>query len=130
MSIFSSKIEQLYDMKHDLGAKIRKIRTIKGYTQDYMARSLDVSQRAYSKLENNEIKLDWERLSNISKILEIDPVELISFDDSLIFHNCSQSGKLHTFNNFPEDLKKQYENQITHLKEEVLFLRKQLAHKN
>ncbi|VAW11731.1 hypothetical protein MNBD_BACTEROID03-211 [hydrothermal vent metagenome] len=116
-------------MKHDLGAKIRKIRALKGYTQDYMAAKLDVSQRAYSKLENNEIKLDWNRLTDISKILEIDPVELISFDDSLIFHNCSQSGKLHTFNNFPEDLKKQYENQIAHLKEEIKFLREKFADK-
>ncbi len=89
-------------MENDLGTKIRKIRTLKGYTQEYMAAKLHVSQRAYSKLENNDIKLDWERLAGISKILEIDPMELISFDDSLIFNNCSQSGKQHTFNNYPE----------------------------
>lgn len=50
-----------------------------------MATKLNVSQRAYSKLENNEIKLDWERLTDISKVLEIDPIELISFDDSLVW---------------------------------------------
>ncbi len=118
-------------MKQDLGAKIRKIRTLKGYTQDYMATQLQVSQRAYSKLENNEIKLDWERISNISKILEIDPMELISFDDSLIFHNCQQSGKFNDINNnFPDELKQQYEDQIAHLKEEVSFLREQLKASN
>ncbi len=117
-------------MKHDIGAKIRKIRTLKGYNQDYMAAKLEVSQRAYSKLENNEIKLDWDRLTNISKILEIDPVELISFDDSLVFHNCQQSGKQHTFNNFPDELRAQYENQIAHLKEEIKFLREQLGKKS
>lgn len=117
-------------MKYDLGEKIRKIRTLKGYTQDYMATKLDVSQRAYSKLENNEIKLDWNRLTTISEILEIDPTELISFDDSLVFHNCNQSGKFNDINNhFPEELKKQYENQIAHLQEEVKFLRAQLSNK-
>lgn len=113
-------------MNTDIGGKIRKIRTLKGFTQDYMAVQLEISQRAYSKLENNEIKLDWSRIFDIAKILEIDPVELVSFDDSLIFHNCSQSGKQHTFNNFPVELKEQYENQIAHLQEEVLFLRRQL----
>lgn len=117
-------------MKHDLGAKIRKIRTLKGYTQDYMATAIDISQRAYSKLENNEIKLDWERLADISKILEIDPLELISFDDSLIFHYGAQSGKLNDINKqFPEELKEQYERQIGHLEKEVRFLRSQLERK-
>ncbi len=118
-------------MKHDLGAKIHKIRALKGYTQDYMAAKLEVSQRAYSKLENNETKLNWDRLTEISKILEIEPVELVSFDDSLVFHNCQQSGKFNDINNhFPKELKQQYENQITHLKEEVQFLRGQLGKKS
>ena len=92
-----------------------------------MANKLSLSQRAYSKLENQETKLDWERITSISKILEIDPVDLISFDDSLVFHNCSQSGKQHTFNNhFPKELKEQYEKRITHLEKEVEFLRSQL----
>lgn len=113
-------------MKNDLGTKIRKIRELKGLSQDYMATQLEFSQRAYSKLENNEIKLDWDRLTNIAKILGIDSVEMVSFDDSLIFNNCSQSGKQHTFNNFPEMLQEQYEKQIAHLNEEIVFLRKQL----
>ncbi len=64
-------------------------------------------------------------MTAISKILQIDPVDLISFDENLIFNNCSQSGKSHTIhNNFPIELKEQYEIQITHLKEEIAFLRK------
>ncbi len=112
-----------------LAKKSGKIREPKGFPQDYMATQLELSQRAYSKLENNEIKLDWNRLTLIAKILDVDPVEMISFDDSLIFSNFPQSGKQHTFNNFPDALKEQYENQIAHLKEEVRFLRAQLEHR-
>lgn len=115
-------------MKTDIGNKIRKIRELKGLSQDYIASQLQMSQRAYSKLENNDIKLDWQRIEAISKILEIEPIDLISFDDNLIFNNCSQSGKFQVFNNnFPDDLKKSYEDRIVELKEEILFLRKQLS---
>jgi|SRR5690625_175725 len=94
-------------MKNLLGEKIRKIRELKGYSQQYVASQLNISQRAYSKLEREEIKLDWDRIYQISKILEIEPVDLISFDDSFIFNNCQQSGKMNTINNFPAELKEQ-----------------------
>ncbi|HLW09451.1 MAG TPA: helix-turn-helix transcriptional regulator [Fermentimonas sp.] len=107
-----------------VGNKIRKIRELKGFTQDYMALKLEMSQRAYSKLERDEIKLDWRRIEKISEILEIKPIDLVSFDDNWIFHNSPQSGKIKTINNhFPEELKKSYEDRIKHLEEEILFLR-------
>lgn len=110
-----------------VGNKIRKIRELKGFTQDYMASQLEISQRAYSKLEKEEIKLDWQRIEKISHILEIDPVDLVSFDDNLVFHNSTQSGKINTIHNhFPEELKKSYEERIRHLEEEVRFLRQLL----
>lgn len=111
-------------MKANIGDKIRKVRELKGFTQDFMAGKLEMSQRAYSKIENNDIKLDWGRIEDISKILEIEPFDLVSFDDNLVFNNCSQSGKANVIhNNFPEELKKSYEDRVNHLEKEVLFLR-------
>ncbi len=64
-------------------------------------------------------------------MLELDPIDLISFDDSLVFHNCSQSGKANTINNnFPDELKSQYENQIEQLISEIKFLRDQITSMN
>lgn len=115
-------------MKANIGDKIRKVRELKGFTQDFMAGKLEMSQRAYSKIENNDIKLDWGRIEDISKIFEIEPFDLVSFDDSLVFNNCVQSGKFQVFNNnFPDELKKSYEDRINHLEKEVLFLRGLLA---
>jgi transcriptional regulator with XRE-family HTH domain len=111
-------------MQNNIGQKIRKIRELKGFTQEYMAIQLDITQRAYSKLENNEIRIDWQRIETIATVLGIEPVDLITFDDNLIFNNCTQSGKLHTFNyNFPDELKKNYEQRIDHLEKEIEFLR-------
>ena len=44
---------------------------IKGYSQEYMAFRLDISQNAYSKLERGETKLTVRRFYEIAEILEI-----------------------------------------------------------
>lgn len=115
-------------MNSQLGEKIRKVRKLKGFTQEYMAAQLEISQRAYSKMEREEIKLDWPRIQNIADILGLDPADLISFDDSLIFHNCNQSGKSNIIhNNFSAELEEQYEKRIAQLTDEISFLRTQLS---
>jgi transcriptional regulator with XRE-family HTH domain len=58
--------------------KIRIARVSKGYTQHYMAMQLDISQRAYSKIECGHTILSVERLLNIATILEIDAGNLLN----------------------------------------------------
>jgi|SRR5690554_1924075 len=111
----------------EIGEKLRQIRKLKGYSQEYMAHRMKISQRAYSKIENNETRIDWEKLSEISNILKIKPSDITNFDDNLVFHNCTQSGKFEQFiNQLPEKMITQYEERIKHLEEEIAFLRKQL----
>lgn len=96
-----------------------------------MANVLEISQRAYSKIERNETKLDWNRISKISKTLEIEPVDLINFNDSMVFNNSPQSGKSHTFNNYISDkLINLYDKRISNLEEEIKFLREMVVNKN
>lgn len=117
-------------MKKETGHKIRQIRELKGFSQEYIADKLGISQRAYSKIENNQTKIDWERITKIAEIFGVDPIDMVSFDDNLIFNNCNQSGKFETFiNNMPERLIEQYEKRINDLNEEIQFLRRQLEKK-
>jgi transcriptional regulator with XRE-family HTH domain len=119
-------------MSKNIGEKIRQIRDLKGLSQEYISGKLGISQRAYSKIERNEIKIDWEKITEISKIFEIDPMELISFDDNLIFNNCTQSGKFvnsQAHFNIPEKLIEQYESRINSLEKELDFLREMLKNK-
>lgn len=60
-----------------LGEKIRKERLIKGYSQEYMAFRLDISQNAYSKLEREETELSVKRAYQIVEILDIQIYKLI-----------------------------------------------------
>jgi transcriptional regulator with XRE-family HTH domain len=54
--------------------RLKKIRIDKNVSQDFLAKKLGFTQKAYSKIENNETKLNVEVLQRISEILEI-PVE-------------------------------------------------------
>lgn len=113
-------------MDKKIGEKIRQIRELKGLSQEYVASELGVSQKAYSKMETSQTKIDWEKITSVAKIFSIDPLDIVSFDDNLVFNNCSQSGKSHTFNNMPKEIIDMYEKRIEELKEEVIFLRSQL----
>jgi transcriptional regulator with XRE-family HTH domain len=51
---------------------IRIQRGIKGYSQDYLAARLNISQNAYSKMELGYTQLSLLRLFQIAAILEIE----------------------------------------------------------
>ena len=70
-----------------IGNKIKNIRELKNFTQGYMAERLDISQAAYSKLENGDRKLSAEKLSEIAKILEVSPDDITEFDSQKYFNS-------------------------------------------
>jgi len=74
-----------------IGANIRKLRTLKGYTQEYMASKLGMSQNNYHKIEANEIDLTVTRVDEVCKILEVDTTTLFNFDEKYIFNNTFQN---------------------------------------
>ena len=104
--------------------KLKQIRELKNLTQEHIATQLGLSTRAYSKIESGETQLTISRLNEISKILEIDPMEVLGFDHQQIFNNCSQEGNIGINHiNIPEKLIEQYEKRIQQLESEVVFLR-------
>lgn len=56
---------------------IKNLRIEKGYSQEYMAHKIGVSQRAYSKLENGHTRMTVSRLNTIAVILEVQITELL-----------------------------------------------------
>ena len=118
-----------------IGEKIRKIRTIKGFSQEYVSDLLNISQAAYSDIENNKTKLNIERIQELSGIFSVDVNDLLSFDENNIFNNTFNENSKGYFNVkkvFNETFDKEreaYLDQIASLKEEVAFLRKLLGEK-
>lgn len=106
---------------------MRKIRELKGYSQDYVAKSLEISQRNYSRIEKNEVDVTLSKLEKISKLLEVTPQQIMGFDDKFIFQNCTNAfGINENYYACSEQEKQQYKIQIDHLKGEVIFLRNQI----
>ena len=64
------------------GTKIRKQRQTKGYSQDYMASQLGISQNAYSKIESDQTNVKANTLERIAEILEVDKMKLMAGDDA------------------------------------------------
>jgi transcriptional regulator with XRE-family HTH domain len=69
-------VDVAYKVKNIAG-NIRRIREGKGYTQEYLAMKLGISQNAYSKIELGYTKITLERLFQIAKIIEVEVVTLM-----------------------------------------------------
>jgi transcriptional regulator with XRE-family HTH domain len=57
--------------------RIRKRRGELNYSQEYMAMKLHISQKGYSKIELNTVKLTADRLCEICEILGMDIAEVL-----------------------------------------------------
>lgn len=78
----------------EIGQKIKKIRELRNYSQEYMAMHLGISQEAYCRIETGQTKIELNRLKKIAETLEVEPYFLMNFDDSYVFNSCTQSGKI------------------------------------
>lgn len=63
--------------KKNTGNCIRSAREAKGYTQDYLAYKLNMSQNAYSKIELGKSQLTVDRLIHLSEIMGFNVLEMI-----------------------------------------------------
>ena len=89
-----------------------------------VASQLQLTTRAYSKIESGETQLTINRLNEISSILGIEPIELLGFDDKQVFNNCKQEGNIGINHiNIPDKLIQQYEKTIQVLEDEVMLLK-------
>ena len=104
-----------------VGEKIRKIREIKGYYQEYMASKLNMSQNNYSRIEMGQNKINLDRLHEIAEVLGVDDLDILKFDDKYFFNSVShnQTGgetKSGIFNG--DDLVKSLQAEIQYLRSE------------
>ena len=109
----------------NLAKNLRKIRELKGLSQQSVASELGMSQRQYSWLESGEVDIKLTAIERMCTILDIPITELLTFDETILFQSGSHPTPEQQI--FYVELKALYENQIALLKDEVAFLRKQLA---
>ncbi|MBE8726911.1 helix-turn-helix transcriptional regulator [Flavobacterium hungaricum] len=70
--------------------KIKSIRELKNYTQEYMAERLGVTQAGYSKIEKGKTSLSYDKLVEIGRILDVSVEDIISFDYHRYFNGFNK----------------------------------------
>jgi transcriptional regulator with XRE-family HTH domain len=81
--IFVPNIQLMIDS--DTRTNIRKIREIKGYSQEYMANELEMSTKSYSRIECGETSLSVTRLKQIAEIFGVSIAAILEFDFKKLF---------------------------------------------
>lgn len=112
----------IYKMIENTAARIRALREAKHYTQEYMARHLSLSIRAYSKIETGETQLTINRLNEISAILDISPLDILQ-DGITKLYSGGFSKKSSEENPDAISMKHHYEETIAILKDQVATLK-------
>ena len=74
---FMSKTDKLLKL---ICSRIKNLREIKGFSQEYMAQKLSVSVSSYSRIERCEVNLTVEKLLQISALLQTDYKLIIEGD--------------------------------------------------
>jgi transcriptional regulator with XRE-family HTH domain len=114
---------------HNIGDKVKKLRELKGYKQEYMAEKLSISQQSYSNLESGKMDVPFSKIEQIADLFGMRVEDMVSFDEKVVFNLNAQhtsafnSGSVQN-NNFPEKLQQLYEDKIRLLEEKIAWLEK------
>lgn len=108
---------QIKFMATSIKNKIKSIRELKNYTQEYMADQLGVTQAGYSKIEKGKTVLSYIKLVEIARILDVSVEDIISFDSQRYFNNFNNvkgnnNGSILINQDNNETLKTLYEDKI------------------
>lgn len=111
----------------ELGENVRKIRELKGFSQQNLADEIKVDQKTISRIEKGDLSPKFETLVSISKVLSINISQLLAFNESLIFNNYNQyqqGGNYNAYLNTEIDKVEELYKQLLKEKDEVIALLK------
>jgi len=82
-----------------IGQKVERIRTFRGFKQEYLASKLGVSQQTVSKIEQQE-EIEDELLKQIAEALGVTPEVIKNFDEDKITYIIN-----HQYNIYNNEIK-------------------------
>jgi transcriptional regulator with XRE-family HTH domain len=117
-------------MKQSLSETIRLIRESKGFSQDYVAQKMKITQQAYSQMEKKPENMTLGRLKKLAGVFDVSILTLIGEDNPYYQSNFNQQGgqaaTQMVFHQESMDTNTLYERLIEQLKQEISFLRSNL----
>ncbi len=114
-----------------VGYNIKKIRELRGYSQEYLATKLNISQKQLSLYESDKSKIDIHKLDKFAAALDVDPFSILTFDEKHFFNNCTQSGNFYNSNIYASSKQESHQKDeiILVLRDEINLLKKLLYEK-
>lgn len=122
-------MNKIIQIMNKLGFNIRKTREAKGFSQEYMANVLNISQASYGRLENEDTKITVERLYKIAEILESDIVDFFDSDKITIQTQTNYKGAFGLVQNLKIENEEIYKQLLKSKDEQIALLNKVLAMK-
>jgi transcriptional regulator with XRE-family HTH domain len=107
-----------------LGNKLKKLRELRNYTQDYIAQKIQMTSTGYGKIERGETELTFQKLEKIAKILGFGIEDVLLFDESVLLKTVKNKIAFQEDHLINGTEKKLLEQIIQQLKEENTFLKK------
>jgi transcriptional regulator with XRE-family HTH domain len=74
-----------------IGKKIKLLRELKGFKQDYIAEQLGMTQNGYGKIERDETDIPYSRLESIAKVFEVSVSDLINLNQQKIHYSITNN---------------------------------------
>ncbi|TDS56557.1 helix-turn-helix domain-containing protein [Myroides indicus] len=108
-----------------IASKIRKLRNKRGFSQEYLADCLNISQATLSNLESGKTTPDFNILQKLCEIFEIEVSELFDNKNNVVVYNEEFDNKSIGYVKgdiifqLPDKLIQQYEERIKELKETI-----------
>jgi transcriptional regulator with XRE-family HTH domain len=103
-------------MKTTTAVALRKVREIKGCSQEYIANQLGISTRAYSKIETGQTRLTIRRLDQICSVLDVKKESVLLFDENQFLSKAPEETDVNSIKNLYERLLQEKDRQIELLK--------------
>ncbi|MDQ1097704.1 MULTISPECIES: helix-turn-helix domain-containing protein [Chryseobacterium] len=111
---------------NNIGFNIRKIRESKGFSQEYMANVLDISQASYARLENEDTKVTVDRLHKIAEILETSIIDFFDTDKITIQNQNNYDHSNGVVQNMTVESKEVYEKLLQSKDDQISLLTKMI----
>lgn len=68
-------------MADDLGENLRKLRVLKGFSQEFVADEIGVSLSSYQRYENSKVGIDVQVLANLGKLYGMSLDEIYNYGE-------------------------------------------------
>jgi len=107
-----------------ISEKVKTLRESKGYSQEYMADMLQISQQTYSLIEKKPEKSNLIRIQKIASILDVKVSFLLNEEDAFNLYSFNQNGGSTASYIHKSTHRESNEEIINQMKEEIKFLRK------